>query len=129
LRRRVLLALTAIALLLAILTFNRALQLIRLEGIVGTVFHVVTGGGDTVYAAGFSDDRFLEIGSGMSESEVVASLGEPLERYQPRARDGPSSWNLGMRWSRSANDSDYSVRAVLFKDGIVVQRLSEFYLD
>lgn len=128
-RRSILLALGAIALLFALLNFTRALQLIRLEGVVGTIFHVVTGGGDTVYAAGFSEDRFLKIVIGMSESEVVTLLGEPLDRYHPQAGNGPSIWNMGMRWSRSANDSDYSVRAILFKDGVVVDRLSEFYLD
>src|SRR5687768_17458582 len=109
-KRRVLLVLSATALLFALFYLPRALQLIRLEGLVGTVFHVATGGGDTVYAVGFSDDRFLTIASGMTEREVLASLGEPLERYRPQASDGQQSWDLGMRWSRSANDSDYSVR-------------------
>jgi len=128
-RRPVLLAVSAIALLFALLNFNRAVEVIRLEGADGAVQHIITGGGDTVYAAGFSDDRFLKISSGMSDGEVVESLGEPLDRYYPQAIDGVQPWTSGMRWSRSANDSHYSVRAVLFNEGRVVRRISEYYVD
>jgi hypothetical protein len=75
--------------------FNRAQQLLRLEDVAGTPFDVFTAGGDTVYAAGFADDRFLQVRDDMSESQVIALLGE---RYCPQASDGTQSWNLGMRW-------------------------------
>jgi hypothetical protein len=119
----------AVAILVVVEDFSRAQQLLRLEGAAGTLFHVVTGGGDTIYAGGFTDVRFLQVREGMSESQVIALLGEPLERYRPRPNDGTQTRSVGMRWSRSANDSHYSIRVVLFKDGRAVDRRSEFYLD
>ena len=100
----------------------------RLEGLTGTLFHLLTAGGDTVYASGFSDGRFLLVRNGMTDAQVIALLGEPLERYRPQVGDDPS-WDLGMRWSRSATDSHYSVRVVLFKKGRVADVRSEFYVD
>jgi hypothetical protein len=107
----------------------RVQQLLRLEGVGGTAAHVFFRGGDTRFASRFSDGSFLNVTPGMSTAQVLALLGEPLERYRPGAGVHQSLWDEGMRWSRSADDSHYSVRAVTFLDGTVVERHSEFYVD
>ncbi len=106
----------------------RLQQLVRLEGVGGAAAHMLLRGGDTVFASRFRDGAFLGVTLGMSADQVLAVLGEPLERYRPEAGVQPS-WDEGMRWSRSASDSHYAIRAVTFSDGVVVDRHSGFYVD
>jgi len=65
-----------------------------------------------------------EYSLGMSPAEVEAQVGPPLERY-PNRESGAEGW----RWTRTPNDSSYRVRAVVFRDGRVVKKDSEFYID
>jgi hypothetical protein len=131
--RVALIAVTASSLLLVPRAWP-GLQVLRLEGPVGTVFHWLEGGGDTVFASGFSDIAFLRVETGMPIDEVIRLLGEPLDTYASQnapmghAADGVG-WDTGLRWSRSPGDSSYSVRVVLFRNGRVVGRVSEFYVD
>lgn len=131
--RVALMAVTASSLLLVPCAWA-GLQVLRLEGPVGTALHWLEGGGDTVFAAGFSDTAFLRVETGMKTDEVIRLLGEPLETYANQnatmghAADG-LGWDTGLRRSRSPGDSSYSVRAVLFRNGLVLSRVSEFYVD
>jgi hypothetical protein len=79
---------------------------------------------DTEFASGYSPLRFWLIGKGMTREEVIARLGEPLERGALE-QSGEQVW----RWSRSPHDSSYRIRAVLFRDVRVVETHSEFYVD
>ena len=62
----------------------------------------------------------------MTEQEVVALLGNPLEKYTARlGSDSIPGW----AYSKSAHDASYRVRCILFRDGKVYQIIREFYLD
>jgi hypothetical protein len=80
-------------------------------------------GDDTEFAPGYSALGFLRVRPGMSSDEVVRCIGEPLRRYPDAG--GVERWF----WTRSPHDSSYRIRGVLFTNGRVVRRESEFYVD
>lgn len=83
---------------------------------------------DTLYAPRYSDDQFNAIEVGMTEAEVLSRLGPPIdEPYHPQS-DGRNR-DKGMRWTRSAHDSNYKCRAVIFRAGRVSEKHAEFYVD
>ena len=82
---------------------------------------------DTVYAERFSDEQFEAIAGGMTEEEVLRRLGPPIDA--PWTPQKPETWDRGMRWSRSGNDSHYKVRVILFREGRVTEKVAEFYVD
>jgi uncharacterized membrane protein len=45
------------------------------------VFVIIANSGDTIYAPGFTEDRFQHISIGMSMDEVENRLGKPLDKY------------------------------------------------
>ena len=105
----------------------RVPDLVALEGIWGTTDHVLSLGGDSDFAPAYSDSAFRAVNVGAREAAVVAALGPPLETYT--APNDEAAWTMGMRWSRSRHSGSYSVRYILFKDGLVVRRVSEWYVD
>ena len=115
-RRRIRIA-AAVALLC-----TAALPLVLFDGWPDPLAAIVFGD-DTEFAPGYTTLGFLRIRQGMSSDEVVRCIGEPLRRYPDNA--GGERWF----WTRSPHDSSYRIRAVLFRDGRVVTRESEFYVD
>jgi outer membrane protein assembly factor BamE (lipoprotein component of BamABCDE complex) len=97
----------------------------------------------TVYADGFSEERFRKVRPGMSEQEVLSILGRPLEVYENAGgRKYRTSWSakpsavnpVDFRWwsySKAGRLYDsYHVRAVRFdRDGRVVDVDQTFYND
>ena len=79
---------------------------------------------DTEYAAGYSDKAFRNVRSGMTEANVLALLGEPLEK-SPRRPDGTEGW----RYARSPSDASYRVRVIRLRHGIVTSVRHHFYYD
>jgi hypothetical protein len=83
---------------------------------------------DTVYAPGYTDEGFNSVTVGMSEREVLRRLGPPIDGpYFPQAAD--PDWDKGMRWTRSAHDSHYKIRVILFRQGRVADKHAGFYVD
>jgi hypothetical protein len=80
---------------------------------------------DTEFAANYSAMGFRRVRAGMTPAEVLRLAGEPLERYAIPDHPGEEGW----RWSRSPHSADYRVRVVLFRDGRVTERFSEYYFD
>lgn len=78
---------------------------------------------DTEFAAGYSPLGFLRVRTGMTPAEVTGLLGSPLEQYT--ASDAKETW----RWTRSPHSSSYRMRAVVFRNGRVAEKYSEFYVD
>jgi hypothetical protein len=58
----------------------------------------------------------------MSKETVRALVGPPLEEYRV---PGGVAW----RWARSAHDSNYRERVVVFVSNSVFEKHSEYYLD
>jgi hypothetical protein len=106
------------------LTLPLLLDAALLDGWQGTVLSRIVGH-DTEYAPHYSSWGFWQVRPGMSESDVRALAGEPLERY---AIPGPPP-ATGWRWTRSPHSGDYRVRVVVFRAGKVSKKLTELYLD
>ena len=68
---------------------------------------------DAVRAGG--SPKLKDAQSGMTKAEVLQLLGEPREKT--------------FVYSRRPTDVSYHVRVVLFRNGRVAERISEFYVD
>ena len=99
---------------------------IRRDGLKGALLGAIFGE-DTVYADEYSHDRFAEIELGMSEKEVYSRIGPPISTWQTpsQIKDGEHS----ARWSYSPGDTHFRGRIIQFKEGRVIEKHSEFYID
>jgi hypothetical protein len=100
------------------------IQVFTLDGVKGLVFSPGSLE-DTEYAPGYSALGFFRVREGMRDEQVRGLLGEPLDTYP--IRNDPRQ--VGWRWTRSPGDTDYRVRVVIFRDGRVTRRHSEYYID
>jgi hypothetical protein len=82
-------------------------------------------GDDTDFAPSYSAYGFWRIRQGMTSREVLDLVGEPLERHRTSGEVRTEGW----RWTRSPHHSSYRIRAVVFKEGRVVEKESIFYVD
>lgn len=70
---------------------------------------------ETVYAPGFSRGAFNQVTPGMSSSEVLGILGEPLEKNETKY-----SPEIIWYYSKGKNlDANYFARGIYFRDGRV----------
>ena len=115
--------LIGITVLASLISFDRW----SLDGWVG-----VAGGltlhEDTVYAPGYSDAGFRAVRLGMTVAEVEKLIGRAERTWTLEDRGGEKS-EFGARWSHSAHDTNYRCRLLLFRDGRVTEKHSEFYVD
>jgi hypothetical protein len=103
-----------------------ALHLYLLDGINGWVFSkLAVGGEDTQYASGYTDSAFRAIRVGMPKEKVRELLGPPLD---VGTSDPPKRLEI-WRYSWSPSDTNYRIRVVHLRDGVVVDKVSEFYVD
>ncbi len=65
---------------------------------------------DTEYAPTYSAFGFWQVRPGMTRDQVLASAGEPLERYRITGHPDEEGW----RWTRSPGSRSYRVRVVRF---------------
>lgn len=112
----------SISLALALCTLI-AVQVLTLDGVAG-VF-CLGGSHDTQYAPTYSWRGFMRVAQGMKESEVRELVGIPLDVYPLPHEPGLVGW----RWTRSPADTNYRVRVVLFRNGVVTRKHSECYVD
>jgi hypothetical protein len=97
----------------------------------------------TIYAAGFSEEKLGRVKAGMTEQEVLGILGRPLRVseyvgprvYESNWAEGPSAV-VGAEfwwWSYSSHgwlSESYSVRSIKFgRDGKVAEVLRRYYSD
>jgi hypothetical protein len=83
---------------------------------------------DTVYAPRYTDQAFASVAIGMTEADVLRRLGPPID--PPYLAETPNEeWDKGMRWTRSAGDSHYKCRVLLFRNGRVSEKHAELYVD
>ena len=97
-----------------------------LDGVAGLIGPLVAPE-DTVYTAKYTINAWKRVRVGMSRREVDAILGPaqmtyPVDSGQP----GPDT---GARWSYSPGDTNFRCRVLLFRNGIVVKKHSEYYFD
>ena len=80
---------------------------------------------DTIYAPGYTDDQFNSVKVGMTEAEVHRRIGSPIDKWSRPLSPREES----MRWTRSARDSNYKIRVLVFRSGRVSKKFAEFYVD
>jgi hypothetical protein len=97
-----------------------------LDGIEGLVFGSFLRE-DTVYAPGYTDSGFRRVAVGMSRSQVEALIGAPQHEW-PVGGDTDRS-GVGARWSHSPGDTHFRCRVLLFRNDVVVEKHTEFYVD
>ena len=83
---------------------------------------------DTVYTTGYSDAGFRSVQIGMSLGEVEKLIGPPESTWSLEDRGGKAG-ETGARWSYSPHDTNYRCRVLLFRNGHVYDKHSEFYVD
>lgn len=96
-----------------------------LDGVDGWFFSkLAVGVEDTQYASGYTDGGFRAIRIGVSKEEVLGILGSPLKVWSDD-REGLEIWG----YTSTPSDSNYRIRVVQFRGGVVVGKVSEFYVD
>ena len=98
-----------------------AIHVSLLDGIDGTLLSALLGD-DTIYAEGYSDVKFRQVALGSSQEEVLSILGPPLET-------GVHNGESILRYAKSAQDSNYRVRVIVLRNGRVLDKRHEFYVD
>lgn len=78
---------------------------------------------DTAYATGYSDSAWRSVRIGMAQADVHAAIGEPLQIWTNEDA------SVGMSWSSSPGDTHYRCRVLQFRDGHVLEKHAEFYVD
>ena len=73
----------------------------------------------TIYGRDYTDAGFRSVHLGMSEEDVTFRLGDPLSRYD------------GYWWysNQATPTSNYHRRMMNFQNGVVVEKISDFYID
>lgn len=78
---------------------------------------------DTVYAEGFSQQRWRVLALGVSSHDVEASIGQPLRKT--RLSRGREVWH----YSVSPGDTHYWRKIAVLQGGRLVQLQDFFYFD
>jgi outer membrane protein assembly factor BamE (lipoprotein component of BamABCDE complex) len=86
-------------------------------GILGSIFFEDS----TQYAAGYSVAAFRQVKVGMAEAEVYALLGQPLDTH---SRDDTT-----YLWYSKPQKSHFRDRKIMLRNGLVVDKNTEFYVD
>ena len=99
----------------------------ELDGVSGLVLGLMLEE-DTVYTERYSDAGFRDVRVGMTLRQVETLIGPPESTWSLDDRGGRPG-ETGARWSRSPGDTHYRSRVLLFRDGRVSCKHSEFYVD
>ncbi|MCP3165445.1 outer membrane protein assembly factor BamE domain-containing protein [Myxococcus qinghaiensis] len=107
----------------ALLIVGISTHMLLLDGMDGLLWSLVFRP-STQFAPGYSALAFRRVHTGMDRDEVTKLLGEPLDKQDSPTKG--SKW----RYSKSATDSHYNLRTVVFSaNGIVTKVLHEYYVD
>ena len=80
----------------------------------------------SVYAPGYSEAAFNCVQPGMSQSEVLALLGQPLVKHSSSHPETGEIW----RYSEAPPDKNYWLRIVVFdKNGVVTKKEGHYFVD
>jgi hypothetical protein len=88
---------------------------------------LIHGSEDTVYADGYSEQRFSTIAIGRTKDQVHTVMGAPLRKSRIPAPDGVEIelW----QYSESPSGGDYWRRWIWFRNRKVASIDSRFYID
>lgn len=80
-------------------------------------------GDDTLYAKGYSYSKFNKIKKGMSRSEVIKLLGNPIDSPD---YDRKTWW---LRYSQPRTGGSYYIRTIGVENDTVAWISADFYVD
>jgi hypothetical protein len=83
----------------------------------------------TVYAPGYSEDRFQRLRVGMTASEVEAIVGRPLGRSDWGSGPTPTAQELWQYSSHHDHTANFWRRWALVENGKVVHVFNDFWVD
>jgi hypothetical protein len=109
----------------AFIGLERGVAEYPIDGLTGLLLGLLLGE-DTTYASGYSKSGFTAVKLGMSRAEVEALIGVPQKGW---SLDEANPLNFGARWSYSPGDTHYRCRVLLFRDGRVAEKHTDFYVD
>jgi hypothetical protein len=107
-------------------TLLSGVQSYSVDGVAGIIGPFIAPE-DTVYAAKYTLTGWKKVRIGMSHSEVDAILGPSQLTYS--VDGGADGADTGARWSYSPGGTNFRSRVLLFRNGIVVKKYSEYYFD
>lgn len=112
-----------LTLILILFCMKQIIPNLKLNGYSGLLLNVLLLTDDTKYSENYTGRKFLKVKVGMSKNEVFKLIGKPL--YESEITDGTTR----LQYSESPKDTHYRIRQVYLKNGKVIERLSEFYVD
>lgn len=109
---------SAIVIALLILTAI-TIQTTTLDGLTGLLALILED--STQYSDGYSPTSFRKVKAGMTEDQVFALLGKPLDTHTVGG-------NLYL-WYSIPMKSHFRDRRIILRDGVVTRKNTEFYVD
>jgi len=98
-----------------------------LDGAKGQFFKIIFQP-TTLFAQKYTDNNFKKIKNGTSANEVIELIGYPL--YTQVIKFGEYNGNIKWFWTKSSNDSHYSIRAIIFDaKSNVINKIAYYYID
>ncbi len=91
----------------------------------------------TAYARGYTDSGYSRVKPGMTRDKVLSMLGEPLSRSFIRPappgmalyQRGDETWQYSQDSSARGGDWAWLSREIVFRGGVVVQKVEWTYHD
>ena len=101
-------------------------EFLSLDGIGGIVLPLAFPD-STIYSARWSYWRYRRVREGMSAAEVMELLGPPIRQWNNDMENGKTETRFA--YTGSSSDSHFRVRQIVFRDGKVVGKFHEYYVD
>lgn len=101
-------------------------EFLSLDGIAGIVFPIAFHD-STIYSERWDYWGYRRVRKGMSMSDVMEMLGPPIRRWNNDVENGKIETRFA--YTRSSSDSHFRIRQIVFRDGKVVGKFHEYYVD
>src|SRR5690606_368427 len=109
--KKIIILICSIALIFSVKFF---VPIIRLDGYSEIFNRIVLNTDDTLYTSKYSNKHFLSIKKEMLYDEVISIIGKP---FSVEKLEGGS---FRLSYSKSPNDTHYSIRQIIMKENKVV---------
>ena len=121
-RRKILFAFLSGSILLTFALY----EFLSLDGIAGIVFPLMFPD-STVYSEQWNYWSFRFVRKGMSVAEVMEMLSPPIRQWDNVNENGEVETRFA--YTVSSSDSHFRIRQVVFRNGRVVSKFHEYYVD
>lgn len=101
-------------------------ELMSLDGIAGVLCPLIFPD-STVYSEQWDYWSYRFVRNGMTVAEVTEKLGSPIKQWSYDIENGKRETRFA--YTISPSDSHYRIRQIVFRDGKVVGKFHEYYVD